>query len=491
MRCPSCQDLFSERFDARLSAADAASFDAHLAGCVACAAEYAAFARVFDAVRALGPRRPAPSFRRPPELPAARPAAVVEAPAESSVLRFVPARAAAAVLLVAALGVSHSLVFRYGRDVASGPEASRKPVAPPEPFLASSVSLPSRLRDHVDATDLFLRTAAQMPADSGARGRELLAADFERLGLAKLTEELREPGAVEGTAHVAQVRSYLAGAAGLFDRLGAVFADPSSDLEAVRATAVASPVTRELAQMRPLVLPVGSGDTFRRPRPFAKARLGRDERALFASRDARLAGDYSGACDGFQKFGSEFRGSALKPLADYLLAEAYARSGNYAPVAPLLAQLEEAGARFLPNDDLAPLVVMLDVERLGRRMEVRVVGVPRPFGLRLTPPAADRRAAFVAEPADWDEPDNVSEFCAARGLKLERSTDLANRPVFRLVRNGAPLAVAEHPELFAAVKALIQYPEIRASAFGAVGVEPPAAAAPEPATGRRVAPVVR
>lgn len=459
MRCNTCREQFSERFDARLSAGDAVEFDAHLAACGACAAEFAAFRRVFDAVRALPPRRSPPPFRRPAELPGARPT-VLSAP-RTAAWRRPPLRIAAAVLAAVGLGLSHGMVFRYGKDVA-GEDPGRIVATPDTATLVNSFTLPSKLRDHVEATDLFLRTAAQMPDETGSRGRELLQADFDRLDLARLTDELRRTALVQEAEHGSEIRAYFANVSQLCNRLSGEFRGGTGGLEGIRAAVTSSPVTRDLAVLRPVVMPFGSGGTFKN-RPLQASALRKDERALFDSRDARLFGELHVAVDGFRRFGGsgEFRGSKLAPLADYLLAESYARSGNFGPLPALLALLEQRGGAVLPNDNLASLGVMFGASNHGGalgRQELVMYGMPPTIQLRMVASLQDGRPQFVAD-GSWEASDNALDYLDERGLTIRCWTDAVGRK-FQILKAGVPLPTAVYPGLFAATRLLIGRPDL-------------------------------
>jgi hypothetical protein len=459
MRCNTCRDRFSERFDARLSAGDAAAFDAHLAACGACASEYAAFRRVFDAVRALPARRP-PPFRRPAELPGVRPP-FVAAPTRAPRFRT-PLRAAAAILVAAGLGLSHGMVFRYGKEVA-GEDPGRITSAAENATLVNSFTLPSKLRDHVEAADLFVRTAAQMPGEMGVRGRELLAADFARLDLPRLTDELRRTTLVHEADHGPLIRAYFENLARLCDRLEGEFRT-GDGLDGIRDAVTTSPVTRDLAALRPVVMHFGTGGTFK-GRPHSES-LRRDERALFESRDARLGGDLYAAVDGYRRFGAkgEFRGSKLAPLADYLLAESYARSGNYGQLPALLQNLEQRGGAVLPNDNLASLGVVLGVANGGvaaGRREIVLVGRQPPMQLRMVAMTPDGRPQFVAD-GTWEAPDNALDYLDERGLTI-RCFTYGVRPAFEIVKDGVALPTDTYPGLFAAVRLLINRPDLDGS----------------------------
>jgi hypothetical protein len=463
MRCTRCRNLFSERFDARLAATDAAEFEAHLAACGACAAEYAAFRRVFDAVRALPARRAAPPFRRPAELPAARPAAsgalVGAGPGRIALFRSPAFRAAASLVVAVGLGLSHGYAYRTGQAEGDGsdrfrPETAKVPVLSP----SSALTLPSRLRDHVEATDLFVRTASQMPAEARGRGRELLKADFARLELGRFTSELRNSDLASDDRYGPELRSYFASVGELCDRLGAVFADDASGLDRVRDAVAASPVTRDLAVLRPVVASFGSADTFK-GRTLAKDGWAKDERALYESRDARLFGDLRGAVAGYKRFGGEFRSSAFAPLADYLLAEAYVRGGNYAPAAPLLTRLESRGTTLLPNDNLASLVIVFGDGVLANRREVAIQTTPT-MTLRFAPTPVGLDGKFVRELGTWDVPSNALDYLEARGLTIRPLTDAFGARSFEILRNGAPLLVRENVRLFSAVRTLILSPDL-------------------------------
>src|SRR6185369_7147507 len=143
---------------------------------------------VFSAVRGL-PDEAAPPFRVPAEVPGAL----------STAHRFGRprfARVAAAVLIMIGLAGTHVLVFQWSRDHAIRSKAS-EPASPIQPqagvsaplAMASISPLPAALRDHVDATDLYIRTAASLPDDPSAV--DLARADWAGIDLAKRTRDLR------------------------------------------------------------------------------------------------------------------------------------------------------------------------------------------------------------------------------------------------------------------------------------------------------------
>src|SRR5262245_8407457 len=180
MDCSACRSQFSQSFDGRLAGESRQRFTIHVQTCEPCSSEYSLYRRVFSAVRGL-PEEAPPPFRAPSEVPGS----LSTTQATFGRPRF--ARVAAAVLIAIGLMGSHVLVFEWSRD-----RASREPGSP-APRVSTgelaSTMLPAALRDHVDATDLFIRTAANLPDDPGSH--DLAYADWTSTNLAQRTAELR------------------------------------------------------------------------------------------------------------------------------------------------------------------------------------------------------------------------------------------------------------------------------------------------------------
>ncbi|HYC76955.1 MAG TPA: zf-HC2 domain-containing protein [Planctomycetota bacterium] len=494
MRCTTCRDRFSERFDGRLPSALERRVDEHLVACAGCAAEFAAYRRTFEAVRGVVGRR-APAFVRPPELPGARPT-VEPASAVAAARRFAPARFAAGLVLFAGLALSHGMVFRWASDHGGAEGPMLKTQGGP-PALSSSLG---RLRDHVDATDLFLRAASAMPDEAGARGRELLRADLERLELARLTDELsREASLGAADERGPMFGAYLSASSRLLGRLHAEL--DGGSLQGVREAAATSTVPGMLAELRPAVMPFASGGTFARRRGALRvAELRNDERAFFDARDARLAGDFPKAFRGFVRFQDEYQASKLAPLASYLLAEAYARVGNFGDVPMLLANLEQRGVHFLPSDELVTFaVIAAKGPRGGIKLPEKHVQLSYNVLYTKGVGTATMRVDRV-EPMAGPLPPNAAEFLEERGLSARLTVSPLTGGELTIHRAGLALPADEYPKLYAAVRQLVSTRYVPADRVGPTELDapspaaapkraPPAEPAPRPAQGG--APVYR
>jgi hypothetical protein len=173
MNCRQARELFSSRLDNELDHGEGLLFEQHVAGCVACSEQWAAFARTVQLVRSLPQHAPDPSFvgqvldrvrayeAGATEAPAApqrrrvpaRLKVALEDLAEVSWARILfPARLAGAVALGAALG------FVVSQKVWS-PERSSGPIAQNATHRAESPVTVSTTRPFVDLVPTLTRPA--------------------------------------------------------------------------------------------------------------------------------------------------------------------------------------------------------------------------------------------------------------------------------------------------------------------------------------------
>jgi len=334
--CSTCRSLFSESFDGRLSGDRRQGFIHHVQACKPCDSEYALYRRVFSAVRGL-PDEAAPPFRVPAEVPGAL----------STAHRFGRprfARVAAAVLIMIGLAGTHVLVFQWSRDHAIRSKSSepasqvRQEVIPSAPLatVASISPLPAALRDHVDATDSFIRTAARLPDD--ASGREFARADWAATDLTRRTSELRKMSlspavAAENRAIIVQ---YLEDMEQDFIPQMRFFIEDNGgrtiSVRAIRDAALQSSLIwrQDLERMKILVAALPRGTSFSGTSGVAVQGLGADGRLFLEAKHARLAGEFQRAIAGFQRFESEFQKSSLRPAAQYLEFETLATANRLA-----------------------------------------------------------------------------------------------------------------------------------------------------------------
>lgn len=332
MDCSTCRDLFSESFDGRLAGERRQTFLIHVQVCRGCEHEFALYRRVFSTIRGLPDGEPRP-FQAPAEVPGA----LTSAPSRFSAPRF--ARVAAGILILIGLVGSHVILFQAGLSHGGrGSDSQRvlhEQVTPVAPIAASMISspLPALLRDHVDATDLFVRTASQLPDD--AVGRDVVRADWAASKLPQLTDELRRSRFELSPERRAIVDRYLDDSEDFVRRLRPLLEDdeqapvPVSEVRD-RATLSRLVLYGGLESMKPLVAALPRGGSFSaRPARGRMLPLGPDGRLLIESKQARLAGDMPQAIAGFRKFNKEFQTSPLTPAATLLQFDSLAAAGQW------------------------------------------------------------------------------------------------------------------------------------------------------------------
>lgn len=325
MDCPTCRSLFSQSFDGRLAGECRQDFAHHVLACGPCESEFALYRRVFSTIRGL-PDGEALPFRAPAEVPGA----LASVQAYSARPRF--ARVAAGFLILIGLVGTHVLVFQWSRDHASRagvPTSNSQTSSATPPLAVASMSLPPALRDHVDATDLFIKTIAKLPDD--AAGRDLARADWVASGLPQLTKELRNQSF--NVADRWRVDRYLQAMEDEFvPRMrGLLEGETPQSIAAIRNAAIHSRVRFDLGGMKMLVASLPHGTFFAsRPAGPEAARLSPDGRLVLASKRARLAGQLPAAIDFLKKFEDNFRkSSSLNPAAVYLQFDALAAAGKW------------------------------------------------------------------------------------------------------------------------------------------------------------------
>jgi hypothetical protein len=352
MDCSACRSTFSESFDGRLADVRRQEFLVHLRACRECESEFALYRRVFSALATLPDGAP-PPFRVPSEVPGAfaAPARPASPPAF--------ARIAAGILLLVGLVGTHVLVFQWSRDRAS--RDPRPPVAPPVASLAQATMpgiLPSSLRDHVEATDLFIRQAARSAhLPEMAEVRDLAEADWATSNLAKLTAELRDVS-YEGAGDRAQIEGYLRASEDFVARTRRLIESPRTPggVRAICDAAGQSGIVRHLEVMKPVVAPLSLGTSFtvRQPTAPAVMRLSPDGQLILEAKRCRLAGQLSQAIDGFREFGQKYPKSRLGPIAVYLHQDTLLKAGRYVDAKRLSGGndqwLEQFSIRIQVND---------------------------------------------------------------------------------------------------------------------------------------------
>jgi hypothetical protein len=328
MDCSTCRSLFSQSFDERLAGERRHEFVLHLQACQPCEGEFTLYRRVFATIRAL-PDGEAQPFQAPAEVPGA----LNRFEAPSAPPRF--ARVAAGILILIGLVGTHVAVFQWSRDHASRDRAtpgSPTVERPAVPVLTNAQSmhavLPSALRDHVDATDLFMRTLDKLPDDATAR--DVAAADWSVSRLPELTQQLRR-AQLEAPPEIRPlVERYLEDAGDDFvPKMRRMIESGQYSVPDIRTAVAMSRVRQVLDRMKFVVaaLPRGTAFATCRPADDTFGRLTPDGRRFIELKQARLAGQLSLAIDGFDRFDSEFPKSQLTPAATYLQFEAYNAAG--------------------------------------------------------------------------------------------------------------------------------------------------------------------
>jgi hypothetical protein len=333
MDCSTCRGSFSQSFDERLAGERRQEFVRHLQACPPCDAEFALYRRVFSTIRDL-PDGEAKPFRAPSEVPGA----LTRFATPSAAPRF--ARIAAGILILIGLVGTHVLVFEWSRDQASrghtGQSERVGTVSPPTLAATQSLNsvLPLALRDHVDAADLFLRTAEKLPDEPSAR--DVVAADWAVSKLPELTRRLAEDlrsGAFEPPPELkAWVEAYVQDAERDFvPRMQSTIESGTHSVREIRNAAAGSPLYWKLDRMKLMTAAMQRGTSFRNE-PMARVVLSLkdDGRRLIETKYARLSGDLSQAIKGFEGFDAAFPKSRLVPAARYLQVEALNAAGNQA-----------------------------------------------------------------------------------------------------------------------------------------------------------------
>jgi hypothetical protein len=333
MDCSTCRSSFSQSFDERLAGERRQEFVLHLQACQPCDAEFALYRRVFGTIRDL-PDGEAKPFRAPSEVPGS----LTRFAAPSAPPRF--ARIAAGILILIGLVGTHVLVFEWSRDHASrgrtGPSDPVATVSPPTLAAVQSLNsvFPSVLRDHVDAADLFLRTAEKLPDEPSAR--DVVAADWAVSKLPELTRRLTEDlrsGAFElPPEHKAWVEGYVQDAERDFvPRMQSTLGSGNRSVGEIRNAAALSPMCGKIDQLKLMTAAMQRGTSFRnQPMASVVLSLKDDGRRFIKYKHARLAGDLSQAIEGFEGFDAAFPNSRLSPAARYLQVEALNAAGNQA-----------------------------------------------------------------------------------------------------------------------------------------------------------------
>ncbi|MBN2492018.1 MAG: hypothetical protein JXQ29_14320 [Planctomycetes bacterium] len=166
MNCARVRALLDDLHDRRLREEERCRVSDHLGACVECAARYGRMKRVLEAVRQL-PRPRAPVL----ELPVAPPGVALFRSEPLPRRRLWLQRAAAAVLLLAALGATHRVAFWLGeqrnQDLA---EIARQ-------------ELPRLVSEHLDETDTHLGFARQVAQEEPQSVERLVFGDSLGRGL--------------------------------------------------------------------------------------------------------------------------------------------------------------------------------------------------------------------------------------------------------------------------------------------------------------------
>jgi hypothetical protein len=359
MDCSTCRSLFSASFDGRLAGERRQEFQLHVQACASCDSEFALYRRVFSTIRAL-PDGAAPPFKVPNEVPGS----LAASNRFSGRPRF--ARAAAGFLLMIGLVGTHVLVFQWSRERASveqrgGNATVQSPTIAP-PVLAAA-NLPGALRDHLEATDLFIRTAGQVPDEAGADGVAFLKADFEGSELQKRSAELRQQIASLPPEQRGPVIQYLDAADEFAGPMQGLLRQPKVSIAAIRGVASRSRVARELDGFRPRVASLPRGQSFAKVCQVSPGGLKPDACLILESKRARLSGTFDGAIAGLEKFPKKYADSPLRNTAEYLLLDTYLACDRYSELIERIPRMRSMRPSGIPSDSLSRFIVVLRTER--------------------------------------------------------------------------------------------------------------------------------
>ncbi len=479
MDCTSCRSQFSEALDGRLDLEAQVAVDAHVAACPGCAAEQQLYDRVFSALRAAPPTTVPPRFPLPIEPPG------MDSPPSIAARRgWRLGRVAAAVIITLGFVSSNVLLFRAGQESAGG-DIVHPHVPSNENTLATAASmfsLPSELRDHVDASDLLVRTAGQIPDSMGEHGVDLMRADLARVDFAGLTKRIRGASFERAAGDSAEdIRRYLRDSEDLLARFDHVLSDPSAGVEAVqqlRMLAKTTPLLNSLEPMRAVVAPLAGGASFRGQKDSKSvetlfARLNSDEMAFLNAKHDRLKGSLRSALNGYGYVESRYADGPVAPMARYFKAETLLQMGSVADAASVLAHLHRdfASLPFMPGDRLSQIAVLS--EGADRRTSVPLPGLWGRFygftftgngNIRLeistsgthlsTAPMPEESGAASASPRI---PENVQEFCQGKNV-VPVLTRIGSGIVRLVLLDEAhqPLAVLDNVALYQRVVSLLQ-----------------------------------
>ena len=464
MDCATLKTRWSEVIDGRATRADHDAVSAHFVECAACERAFADYRRLFSRVREAEPKFAAPpKFRLPPELPG------MGDRREASPSRF--RRWAAAAVIVGGLVLSHSMTFRIARETNPVGVSAVRVTEPP---LASAF-LPSALRDHVDATDLLVRSAMYMPESAGERAKSLLVADLARLDLDGLSARLRAEGVESHPEHGRTIAAYLQAADAFRHGLCDVMARTADRrlVEQLHDVAQRSDVTRVVEPLRPVVASLAAGtclthlpgiETDPRLKP-----LQADERVFIGAKQARLEGRYNVAVANYQRFDRELARSPFAPLARYMMAESLYRGGDLARAYGALERCNRESVDALaPGDPLSSLVLLRSVDGSGALILKFAPGSTFP-GMRVSSVQVN-----VAPPSNPGAvvPRNLVAFCERRGLVPHLRMIGSGTMALDIYRDGKPLLTAEYPRLFANAAYLARHPDALPDSMGPSEIEP-------------------
>lgn len=373
MDCSTCRGLFSASFDGRMAGERRQEYRLHVEACEPCASEFALYQRVFSVVREL-PDGAAPPFQVPNEVPGS----LAQASRFAAPPRF--ARAAAGILLLIGLVGTHVLVFQWSRDQFAGAATSgvtRVDLVAPRnlPIAEANMGtvLPPSLRDHVETTDLFLRTAAQAAElPESARARDLAAADWAISDLERRTAGLREQR-FTGPETARLIQAYASASEDFAVRMRRILDDPThrGAVRAICDAANESGIVRRIEGIKPVVAPLQLGTSCEAALTpsAALAGLTPDARLILEAKHASLAGRLPKSIHYFEQFHRDFTKSSLKPLASYLHADALWRSGQYCEAQRVWALAfagrscgsQEAWTQFIRTLDVGSIRVHIDL----------------------------------------------------------------------------------------------------------------------------------
>jgi tol-pal system protein YbgF len=338
MNCEEAREAFSDLYDGTLSGAPLAILSRHLDGCPACTAEWGAFRRAMQGLKALGDEEPSPGF-------AARVIDRIEAPSwcrrAAAALVFplrvkVPIHAAVLVLLGLAgiWAFQRSPELRRAADVGSPAPMERPAAMPP---AAPALHPPTGAR----RTEATPRTPSAPSATA--------VPEAPAPALAPSSAEKPDARATEGAGQAPAARDH---AAQLVTPPAALPTKTEAAKRAAPMPQQAAPAPPESRGEAKSTLRTDTAIPAREGALSARARRSVDD-VFSAAATEFAAQDYDAAIADLRAFLAQYPNDGRTPDARFLLADAYRAQGRYAEAGTEF----EAFLRQYPKDRRVPVAL--------------------------------------------------------------------------------------------------------------------------------------